>query len=60
MLFTIRVVCGSKICPWKIGRPSASVPIWLPVSSAPKSPALNASMGVVLPKPAIVPERMRV
>ena len=49
---TMRVVAGSKIWPWKMGRPSASVPICLPVSSALKSPALKASIGVVLPKPA--------
>ena len=43
-----------------MGRPSASTPICLPVRSALKSPALKASMGVVLPKPSRVPERNRV
>jgi hypothetical protein len=36
------------------------VPICAPVSSALKSPFLNASIGVVLPKPATVPDRIRV
>ena len=57
---TSRVVAGLKIWPPKIGRPSASVPIWLPVSSALKSPLLKASIGVVLPKPGSTPERNRV
>ena len=57
---TSRVEFGSKICPPKSGRPSTSVPIWFPVSSALKSPFLNASIGVVLPKPATVPDRIRV
>jgi hypothetical protein len=43
-----------------MGRPSTSTPIWLPVSSALKSPALNASVGVVLPKPGSTPERILV
>jgi hypothetical protein len=54
------VVAGLKIWPSKTGRPSASVPIWRPVRRALKSPVLNASMGVVLPKPSSVPERKRV
>jgi hypothetical protein len=57
---TVRVVAGLKIWPPKIGRPRTSVPIRLLVSSALKSPALNASTGVVLPKPSSVPERKRV
>ena len=57
---TVRVVAGLKIWPPKIGRPRTSVPIRLLVRSALKSPPLNASMGVVLPKPSSVPERKRV
>ena len=60
LTFTMRVVPGSKICPPMIGRPRASTPICCPVSNALKSPFLNESIGVVLPKPATVPERMRV
>src|SRR5262249_20226677 len=57
---TDRVVEGSKISPWKIGRPSASVAIWFVVSNALKSPVLNASVGVVLPNPGNTPDRNRV
>ena len=53
-------VAGLKIAPAKTGRPSASVAIWLVVKSELKSPALKASIGVVLPKPGRTPERKRV
>lgn len=49
--FTLRELDGLKIAPSMTGRPSAStvVPTCLPVSSALKSPALKASVGVVFP-----------
>ena len=49
-------MAGLKIWPAEIGRPSTSTPICWP-SSALKSPFLNSSTGVVLPKPSSVPER---
>src|SRR5580704_15478148 len=52
------VVDGSKIAPCITGRPRTSKTkllfasrTWSPVRSELKSPALNASIGVVLPKP---------
>ena len=60
MPLTRRVDAGLKICPAKIGRPSDVHADLLTVSSALKSPALNASVGVVLPKPGSTPLRSRV
>src|SRR6266852_3962211 len=58
---TVVVLAGLKISPLYTGRPRMSLATTVLVSSSElKSPALKASVGVVLPKPGRTPERKRV